>query len=121
MKPVALAAAIEVGTGLFLIVRPSALIWLLLEADLPEAGQALGRIAGIALLSLGWACWPRKEANSHRIAAPLPLLMYNALIAIYLAYLGISGVRGILLWPAVAIHAVLSIILIRGALFKPIG
>jgi hypothetical protein len=113
---VALAAAIEAGTGFILIVQPSALVWLLLGADLSQAGQALGRIAGFALLSLGWACWPQ-EAASRLSAAPLPLLIYNLLVTIYLAALGIGGeLVGMLLWPAVAIHAVLSIILVRTSL-----
>jgi hypothetical protein len=39
------------------------------------------------------------------------MLIYNVLIALYLAYLGVGGQwGGSLLWPAVAIHAVLIII-----------
>jgi hypothetical protein len=120
VRLVALAAAIEAGTGLILMVRPSALVWLLLGADLSQAGQALGRIAGFALLSLGWACWPKQEAASGTTAAPLALLIYNLLVTIYLVALGIGGeLVGMLLWPAVAIHAVLSIILVRTRFFSP--
>jgi hypothetical protein len=37
------------------------------------------------------------------------MLIYNTLVTIYLAYLGIGGeLVGILLWPAVALHAVLT-------------
>jgi hypothetical protein len=36
VRLVALAAAIETGTGLILMVRPSALVWLLLGADLSQ-------------------------------------------------------------------------------------
>jgi len=120
VRLVALAAAIEAGTGLILIIQPSALVWLLLGADLSQAGQALGRIAGFALLSLGWACWPKREAASGTTAAPLALLIYNLLVTIYLAALGVGGeLVGMLLWPAVGIHAALSIILVRARFFRP--
>ena len=39
-------------TGLVLIIRPSLFVWLLFAAELSEAGQALGRLAGFALLAL---------------------------------------------------------------------
>ena len=42
------------------------------------------------------------------------MLAYNLLTALYLAYLGISApVVGIMLWPAVALHAVLAFLLAR--------
>jgi len=41
------------------------------------------------------------------------MLTYSTLAALYLAYVGSSGVVGILLWPAVAVHGVLSFLLIR--------
>jgi hypothetical protein len=41
------------------------------------------------------------------------MLTYNALIALYLAYLGTLGhLRGFLLWPAVALHAVVAALLV---------
>jgi hypothetical protein len=40
------------------------------------------------------------------------MLVYNALIATYLAYLGTAGhLGGLLLWPAVALHAVVALLL----------
>jgi hypothetical protein len=66
----------------------------------------LGRIAGFALLALGWACWPSQEATEGG-HVPLALLIYNLLVAVYLAYMGIGEeLAGILLWPAV--HSLLS-------------
>jgi hypothetical protein len=56
MTLVGLAAAIEAITGLFLIISPSLLVWLLLGAELSSPGQALGRVAGFALLALACAC-----------------------------------------------------------------
>ena len=109
MSLTSLSAGIEVATGFALIIQPSVLAWLLLGTDLSQAGQALGRIAGLA----GWACWPNK-APAKDSAPPLALLTYNVLITIYLAYLGaVEGLVGNLLWPAVALHAVLSIMLVR--------
>ena len=42
------------------------------------------------------------------------MLIYSAAIAMYLAYLGLSGAsNGILLWPAVVLHVVLTALLLR--------
>jgi hypothetical protein len=41
------------------------------------------------------------------------MLTYGAAVAVYLAYLGLAGgLGGILLWPAVALHVVLAILLV---------
>ena len=41
-------------------------------------------------------------------------LIYNLLATIYLLYLGVGGkLVGTLLWPAVALHAILTILLTR--------
>jgi hypothetical protein len=40
------------------------------------------------------------------------LLLYNSLATVYLAYVGIATeFVGLLLWPAVAVHAVLTVLL----------
>jgi hypothetical protein len=90
-----------------------------LGAELSQTGQAVGRIAGFALLALALACWPRREGSSGRSGALFALLIYNSLTTIYLIYLGIEGLAGMLLWPAVAIHAVLSIIIVSTWSFRP--
>ena len=65
----------------------------------------LARGAGIALIALGIACWP---------GPPLVgMLTYSALVTLYLAYLGFAGLSGILLWPAVVLHAILTALLSR--------
>jgi hypothetical protein len=65
-------------------------------------------VAGITLIALGIACWP---------GPPLVgMLTYSALVTLYLAYAGLAGsLTGVLLWPAVALHAVLTALL-TGAL-----
>jgi hypothetical protein len=40
-------------------------------------------------------------------------LTYRALVMLYLAYLGFAGLSGILLWPAVVLHAILTTLLSR--------
>jgi len=52
-------------------------------------------------------------ATQYRAGALFGMLTYSTLAALYLAYVGSSGVVGILLWPAVAVHGVLSFLLIR--------
>ena len=110
-----LATAVEVAaTGLVLFVRPSLFAWLVFGADLSEAGNALGRLAAIALLGLVLAIWPTPATTSHLASSIRALLIYNLLATIYLLYVGIDGQpTGILLWPAVALHAVFSVLLGR--------
>ena len=61
----------------------------------------VARVAGIALIALGVACWP---------GPPLVgMLTYSAAVTLYLAYVGFAGgLTGILLWPAVALHLILT-------------
>ena len=101
-----LTAAIEVGTGLALLIVPSLVGQLLLGEELSGIAEAVARVAGIALIGLGIACWP---------GPPLAgMLTYSTIVALYLAYLGFAaGLTGILLWPVVALHFVLSILIGR--------
>jgi hypothetical protein len=42
------------------------------------------------------------------------MLIYSAAVTLYLAYLGIAGgLTGLLLWPAVILHAILTALLAR--------
>ena len=105
------AAAIEAVTGLVMILFPQVLIRLLLDADVAGAGIVVGRVAGIALISLGLGCWMGRQdaSGSWPIAA---MLIYNALVAIYLTLVGFgTEFVGILLWPAAALHAALTALL----------
>lgn len=115
MRSILVAAAIEpAATGLILIIAPVLFGRLILGAELPEAGQALGRLAGITLLAFALACWPAAAPPSYPASATRALLTYNLLATAYLLYLGIGGkLVGVLLWPAVALHAILAILIIR--------
>ena len=105
-KVLALAAVGEAGTGLVLLIVPSLVGQLLLGAELTGVSIPVARVAGIALIALGVACWP---------GTPLVgMLTYSAVVTLYLAYLGIRGAWvGVLLWPAAAIHATLTFLLTR--------
>jgi hypothetical protein len=108
-KALIFAAVAEVATGLALMIAPSLVGQLLLGAELTGAAVPVARVTGIALVALGIACWP----------GPLlvGMLVYTALVMAYLAYIGIRGEWvGPLLWPAVAVHAVLALLLTRDLL-----
>ncbi len=109
-KLLALAAVSEATVGLVLLVNPPIVVRLLFGAEITGAGIVLSRIAGINLIALGIACWPSDKPQR----ALYGMLSYSTLAMLYLAYVGFNGVVGILLWPAVAVHAGLSILLIRG-------
>lgn len=101
-----LAAVGEAATGLALLVVPSLVGQLLLGQPLAGITIVLARVAGIALVALGVACWP----GPPRVG----MLVYGTGVALYLAYLGIAGgMSGVLLWPAVALHVILTILLFR--------
>jgi ABC-type Fe3+-siderophore transport system permease subunit len=107
-KLLALAAASEAATGLLLMLVPAIVVRLLFGAEIAGAGILMNRMLGIALVALGIACWPRNIAHG----ALFGMLAYSTLAMFYLAYVGIGGVAGILLWPAVAVHAALSVLLV---------
>jgi hypothetical protein len=113
-KVLALAAAAEAGTGLLLLAWPSLMVRLLFGADISGIGVVMSRIAGIALIGLGVACWPSNSASQ-----PLNgMLTYSTLAMLYLTYISVRGeFAGVLLWPAVVAHAILSAFLVR-ARFK---
>ncbi len=117
-KLLAVAAAGEAATGLVLLVYPPIVVRLLFGAEIAGAGVVMSRIAGMSLVALGLACWPGRDAGSHADRALQGMLSYSLLATLYLGYLG--AVRewvGILLWPAVTAHAVLTFLLAR-AWFK---
>jgi hypothetical protein len=105
-KLLTLAAVAEATTGLALLVVPSLIGRLLLGAELTGVSIPVARVAGIALIALSIACLPG--------LALLGMLTYSAAATAYLAYVGIRGEWvGPLLWPAVVVHAVLTLLLAR--------
>ena len=103
-------AALEVAAGVVLIGLPAAAGRLLLGVDPGGAGVALGRLAGVALLTMGLACWPTGDGATAQ--ATWSLFAYNLLAALYLSYLRLgAGFDGDLLLPAAALHGVLAVLL----------
>jgi len=77
----------------------------LLGEELTGVAVPVARVAGIALVALGIACWP---------GSPLVgMVTYSAVVALYLSYLGFVGsLAGVFLWPAVVLHVILTALLI---------
>jgi hypothetical protein len=102
-----LAAASEAATGLGLLMVPALVGRLLFGQELADVAIPVARVLGIALIALGVACWPGWTALSG-------MLTYSVLATGYLAWLGIrSEWVGALLWPAVVVHGILTVLLAR--------
>lgn len=93
-------------TGLALLILPNLVGRLLLGMEFTGAGIPAARVAGIALIGFSVACLPGR--------ALLGMLIYSALVTLYLGYLGLAGkFSSVLLWPAVLLHALLTVLLTR--------
>jgi hypothetical protein len=110
-RVLAFAAVSEAATGVALLIVPSLVGQLLFGAELTGIAMTVARVTGIALIALGVACWP---------GTPLAgMLTYSGAVTLYLAWVGFAGgFAGILLWPAVALHGVLTVFLARAMLAR---
>jgi hypothetical protein len=119
MKTVLLLSALAEGaTGAALLAFPSIVLRMLFGVEVAIVGEVIGRIAGIALIGLGVACWPD---GSTRWALR-GMLTYSTLATLFLVYVGVRGASvGVLLWPAVVIHAILIALLLRARSTKGAG
>ena len=99
----------EAITGATVALAPALLSRLLFGSAVAGAGATYGRLLGVTLIALVIACWP--VAPEVPPAARRAVLPYNLLAAVYLAYLGIGTRAGVLLWPAVAEHALVTLLL----------
>ena len=110
MDPLRIVAAGEAATGVALILFPRLVVELLFSATVAGAGVATSRLAGMALLALGIACWSESGASGGSARARTALLVYSALATVYLGALAVDGeLRGALLWPAVVVHVVVDV------------
>lgn len=76
-RVLAFAAVAEAATGAALLIVPSLVGRLLLGEELSGVALPVARVAGIALIALGIACWP----GPPRIG----MLIYGAALTVFLA------------------------------------
>ena len=109
MKRVLILAAVgEAATGVSLLIVPSLVGQLLFGAELTGIAMTVARVAGIALIALAVACLPGAQL--------IGMLTYSVAVTLYLAYVGFAGgLTGILLWPAVVLHVILTALLARAS------
>jgi hypothetical protein len=96
-------------TGLVVLAAPAVAVRLLFGSDITGAGALMSQLVGVSLIALAVACWPDREM----LRPMLGMLTYGALVTLFLVYVGINGTAGILLWPAVVLHTILSVLLVR--------
>jgi hypothetical protein len=106
-------ALLEATTGFALAASPSLLVSLLIGSPLDTPpGLVVGRLAGIALLTLGSVCWLARNDQQGRVTAGLvaAMLFYNVAAATLLAYARVGlGLSGIALWPTVVLHSAFAL------------
>jgi hypothetical protein len=114
MKMLLIATAfIEVLAGLALLLLPSQAASLLFGSALgTPTALVVGRLAGVALLTLGVGCWLGRGEEKGRMGNALvgAMLVYNAAAVALISYARIGlGLIAVLLWPAVLLHAVMTV------------
>jgi hypothetical protein len=102
------AAVLEACTGLALVVAPATIVALLFGFGESVQVLTLGRTAGIALIGLGIGCWPDPSGAVRYKLSLSGMMAYNAMVALYLAWLRTGGP---LLWPVAGLHAVIALLL----------
>jgi hypothetical protein len=113
MRP---GVAIELVTGLTLLVIPGVVIRVLIGVDEGTTSTIVGRVLGGALIGLGIAGASARGRTPERPIV-LAYVVYNVSAAAVLAAAGVAGTAtGILLWPVVVVHALL--VLLGGLLLK---
>jgi hypothetical protein len=106
------AAIFEIATGVFCLLLPRTLVHLLIGADASGATSVVARIAGLALVALGAACWPARDSTTTERRPLGAMTTYSLLVAAYLACLGAGREwAGVLLWPVIVFHAAMTVVL----------
>jgi hypothetical protein len=107
-----ITAFVEAATGLCLLFLPAVLFAVLLGVD-KAAVEALfvARLAGAALFAIAIASWIARteRPTPGQFGILTGILIYNVAATILLAIAGaVLKMVGVLLWPAVAVHAILA-------------
>ena len=85
------------------------MVHLLFAEEASGPGIGMSRLAGMALIGLGIACWPGNSAAQQLYG----MFACSTLAMLYLIHIGIRGnAVGALLWPAVVVHAVVVVLLV---------
>ena len=118
-------AVLEAGIGISLLAVPSMVAEVLLGAPLDApAALTVARVAGAALLALGVACWLAVSDTKSCAARGVvtAMVIYNIGAAIVLGAAGIQSQRtGSSLWPAVILHAAMTVWCVSVLLGKESG
>jgi len=118
------SAALELGAGLAVLLFPEVFVDLLLRSTLDGIpALTVARIAGAALTALAVACWLARNDPGSAAARGLTqaMVLYNLGAVLVLGYAGMqSQVVGILLWPAVIIHLVMTVWCVLAVIRKPV-
>lgn len=114
MKKLLITTAIlESATGLGLLASPALLATLLLGGGLDTpAALTVARVAGVALLAIGLACWLARSDGASRAARGLVtgLLLYNLGAGALFAQAGLAlQPAGVGVWGVVVIHTFLAV------------
>jgi hypothetical protein len=106
----AVTAAMEIGAGLAVIVAPALIIRLLFGPSEIQTEVALGRLAGMALISLGAASWWARHNSGSAASRGLVsgLSIYNAAVVV-LVLSGSFGSLSPLLWIVVVVHGAMAV------------
>jgi hypothetical protein len=106
-------ALVEAATGLCLLILPAVLFAILLGLEQPTVDTIfVGRIAGAALLAIGIASWMARgdTSSSAQLGLLTGIFIYNTTTSMLLAFAGaVLNMIGVVLWPAVALHAILAV------------
>jgi hypothetical protein len=114
---------IELGAGLALLCCPSAMVTIVVGVLLETpADLTVARVGGAGLFALGLACWLARGDPQSRTARGLvaAMLVYDVAAVAVLTFAGIGfGLRGVALWAAVILHAVITIWCVACLLHSP--
>jgi hypothetical protein len=101
------AALIETLTGLALVLAPGVTIALLFGAAADNVGLMIGRVAGVALLALGIACWGagRDAGGAARAGTLGAITLYNVGAGVLLILFAVTGqAYGFVVWGVGLLH-----------------
>ena len=105
-------AVLEAAAGLGIVVLPSVAASLLLGSSFDTVGAlVVARVAGVALLALGVACWLARHDEGTRAVRGLvgAMALYNVgVLALFVHAALVWEASAIALWPVVVGHAVMG-------------